>query len=473
MNAKQRWAGIAAASLALALLSSACSSSKKTASAPSSAAPSATAPAPSSSAPAAAGTSSSAPAAAPTSSAAAPPASSSGPAPKGTLTFWARDSDSFLTTVVNAYNASQSNIHVNLTLVPQANFVQKLGTAVASNSGPDIAATDLVFAPYFASVGAFKDITDFYNSLPYKSTFDPAHVNQATYKGKIYALPVTAEASVLYYNKTLFAKAHIAGPPTTYAQVEADAKAITALGGGDKGYYFSGACAGCNIFTFAPYIWGSGGDVLDSSGNPTLDTPQVAAALQLYRDMWQAGDIPASAKTDDGSFFSTPFAKGNIGMVTSGAFFTATLKAAKPAVDFGVAPIPGQTSGSSSFAGGDEVAIGSATKNVAAAEAFMTWITSDGQTLIAQKGFAVPIRSDIAASDYVPQDPDHYTLLAAQLQTGKTPYSLVENALFNDGSGPWIQMIQQAVFGNGTIAAAQATAQKSAAAIVAKGPGGS
>jgi multiple sugar transport system substrate-binding protein len=467
MNAKHTWVGLGAATIAITLLGSACSSSGKKSAAPSST-PAATA---SSSAPQASAsdtTGASTPAAA--SSSNASPASTA----KGTLTFWSRDSDAFLTDIVAAYNASQSNIKVNLTLVPQANFVSKLGSAVATHTGPDIIASDLVFAPYFASAGAFKDITDFYNSLSYKSQFDKAHVSQSTLNGKIYALPVTAEASVLYYNKTLFAAAKIAAPPTTYAEVLADANAITKLPGGkDKGYYFSGACAGCNIFTFAPYIWASGGDVLDSTGKPTLNTPQVAAALKLYRDMWVAGDIQASAKTDDGSFFSAPFADGNVGMVTSGAFFTASLvkpAAGKPKVDFGVAPIPGETGGSSSFAGGDVIAIGSDTKNLDAAESFMTWITSDGQKLIADKGDAVPIRSDIAASNYVPKDPDHYTLLAAQLQTGKTPYSLVENALFNDGQGPWIQMIQKAVFG-GDLAGAQATAQKAAEDIVTKGPG--
>jgi multiple sugar transport system substrate-binding protein len=466
MNARQQWAGVAAAGLALVLLSSACSSSSKTASPPAS-----TAAAPTTTAPVAGASSAAATASAPAPVTSAPATSTA----KGSLTFWSRDSDSFLTDIVAAYNASQSNIKVTLTLVPQANFVSKLGSAVATHTGPDIIASDLVFAPYFASAGAFKDITDFYNSLPYKAQFDKAHVSQSTLNGKVYALPVTAEASVLYYNKTLFAAAHIAAPPTTYAEVLADANAVTKLPGGkDKGYYFSGACAGCNIFTFAPYIWASGGDVLDSSGKPTLNTPQVAAALKLYRDMWTAGDIPASAKTDDGSFFSAPFADGTVGMVTSGAFFTASLvkpAAGKPTVDFGVAPIPGQNGGSSSFAGGDVIAIGSSTKNLGAAEAFMTWITSDGQKLIADKGDAVPVRSDIAASDYVTKDPAHYTLLAAQLQTGKTPYSLVENALFNDGQGPWIQMIQKAVFG-GDIAGAQAAGQTAAEAIVAKGPGG-
>jgi multiple sugar transport system substrate-binding protein len=457
MIRKHQWASVAAAGFAVAMLASACSSSSSSGS-------SSGAPSTSTSTPPATSSST-------TPSVSSPP-SSTAAAPKGTLTFWARDSDSFLTKVVAAYNASQSNIKVNLTLVPQANFVQKFGTAVANGTGPDIAATDLVFAPYFASVGAFKDITSLYNSLPYKSTLSPAHVAQATYKGKVYALPVTAEASVLYYNKTLFAKAHIAGPPKTYADVEADAKAITALGGGDKGYYFSGACAGCNIFTFAPYIWASGGDVLNSSGQPTLNTPQVAAALKMYHTMWADGDIPASAKTDDGTFFSTPFTKGNIGMVNSGAFFTATLRAAKPTFQWGVSPIPGENGGSSSFAGGDEIAIGSGTKNVDAAWSFLQWITDAGQKFIADNGFAVPIRSDISASNFIPKDPANNQLLSDELQKGKTPYSLVENALFNDGSGPWIQMIQQAVFG-GDIAGAQSTAQKAAVSIVSKGPGGS
>ena len=43
-------------------------------------------------------------------------------------------------------------------------------------------------------------------------------------------------------------------------------KKLTALGKGVKGFYFSGACGGCNIFTLTPYIWASGGDVLSVDG---------------------------------------------------------------------------------------------------------------------------------------------------------------------------------------------------------------
>ena len=51
---------------------------------------------------------------------------------------------------------------------------------------------------------------------------------------------------------------------------------------------------------------------------------------------------------------------------------------------------------------------------------------------------------------------------------GHTPYSVVENPVFNDNNGPWIKMINDAVFG-GDVAAAQAAAQKSAQDIIDQG----
>ncbi|HYY11341.1 MAG TPA: sugar ABC transporter substrate-binding protein [Kineosporiaceae bacterium] len=400
------------------------------------------------------------------------PGSTGSAAGKKTITVWARDSNGSLPKVADEFNKTHPDLEAKVTLIPAANFVQKFGTAIANGSGPDVAAVDLVFTPYFASKGALADITDKVNALPYKDTLSKAHMAQSTLDGKLYAVPLSAEASVLYYNKTLFKKAGLdpEKPPTTYQQVIDYAKKITALGGDTKGYYFSGACAGCNIFTLAPYVWASGGDVL-KDGKPTLNSPEVKDALNFYRQLWVDGSIPAGAKTDDGKFFSAPFANNNIGMVGSGAYFVGVLKGSKTPVDFGVAPLPGKTGGSSSFAGGDTISVASGAKNPDGAFEFLRWVTDDGQKFIAKQGLAVPIRSDIATSDYVPQDP-RYKLLADQMNVGRVPYSVVENALFNDGSGPWSQMIQKAVF-DGDVDAAQAEAQKAAEAIVEAGPGGS
>src|SRR3954447_4229486 len=167
--------------------------------------------------------------------------SASGPA-TGTISIWARDVQKpFMGQLVDAYNKSHK-AQAKLSLIPSAQFVQKFGTAAASGTAPDVASIDLVFLPYFASQGALQDITDVSNSLPYKDSLSPAHRKLATYEGKTYALPFTAEASVLYYNKDLFKKAGIKAPPTTTAEILADAKKIRALGPKYYGFAFAGAC---------------------------------------------------------------------------------------------------------------------------------------------------------------------------------------------------------------------------------------
>src|SRR3954454_20499889 len=299
----------------------------------------------------------------------------SGPA-TGTITIWARDAQkTFMSQLVDAYNKSHK-AQAKLSIIPSAQFVQKFGTAAASGSAPDVASIDLVFLPYFASQGALEDITDVANSLPYKDSLSPAHRKLATYEGKTYALPFTAEGSVLYYNKDLFKKAGIKSPPTTTAEIAADAKKIRALGKDTYGYAFAGACGGCNVFEFTPHIWASGGDVLSSDGKKaTLDSPQVTDGLQFYRDMYAAGVMPPGVKTDSGNQQAPTFSSGKLGMTPLGAFAVSTFKASK--INFDVAPLPGFDGSNSSFAGGDEIAIPSGSKNKAAGQEFIKWATDE------------------------------------------------------------------------------------------------
>src|SRR3954469_6356515 len=77
---------------------------------------------------------------------------------KTVLTFWSRDSQKdFIAPIIDKYNASQKKIQVKVTVIPAAEFVQKLGTAAATNTGPDLTSLDLVYAPYFAQAGALQD----------------------------------------------------------------------------------------------------------------------------------------------------------------------------------------------------------------------------------------------------------------------------------------------------------------------------
>lgn len=387
--------------------------------------------------------------------------SSNGPV---TISFWIRAADqTFVQPLAAEYNKTHKN-QVKLTIIPNDNFVTKFASASAAGTPPDVVGIDLVFLPAFAAHGQMTDITDKAKALPFFNQLSPSHVRLSTYQGKIYALPFSAESSFLLYNKDLFKQAGLDPntPPKTWAEIEQDSAKIRALGKDYYGFYFSGSCGGCNIFTFMPYIWASGGDILNAEGTQATVSPNpvLKDALSFYRRMWVAGDIPPSGKADPGTNFFTPFTTGKVGMQGAGAFAVGTLKQQYPNINFGVAPLPSKDgTTSSSFAGGDVIGVPKGSQHVNEAFDFINWCLSDNtQVELFAKNGSIPVRTDLANNKYSQLD-QRYILVAHQMSIGKTVYSVHENQLINDNNGPWATMIQKAVF-SGDIDGAMNAAQQ-------------
>jgi multiple sugar transport system substrate-binding protein len=380
-----------------------------------------------------------------------------------TLSMWSRQGEA-LPALVEAFNASHET-QIDLQLVPADQMVQKYATSAAGGSAPDLIGLDLIFTPAFAAAGQLEDLTTWAEELPYFNELSKAHIEAGSYQDKIYGLPLLAEASVLIWNKELFRQAGLdpEKAPSNWAEIEAAAAAIDGLGGDINGFYFAGACGGCNAFTFLPLVWASGGDIFAEGGTiVTLDTPQMHDAVNFYRGMIEKGYVPESAETDNGTNWLTSFSAGNIGISQSGAFAIGSLNADYPDLDYGLTFLPGKEGGRSSFGGGDNFAVsaGRGEKRQAIAE-FMNFLYSvEGQTILAGHG-SLPTRADVAAEALADQDP-RYAIAAEAMSIGRTPSSPVYNDLINSPTGPWSQMLTEAFFGedpDGAIAFAQETMQ--------------
>src|SRR5690349_9038117 len=104
------------------------------------------------------------------------------------LTMWVRSAtDQFSQRLVDAYNASHKN-HVSLTIIPNDNYLTKVGTAAGSNSLPDILASDVVYTPNYTKQGLFQDISADIKALPFVSSLPKSHLDVASLNGKIYAV---------------------------------------------------------------------------------------------------------------------------------------------------------------------------------------------------------------------------------------------------------------------------------------------
>lgn len=367
-----------------------------------------------------------------------------------TLSIWARSSSSNAAQhMVDLWNATHED-QIELTTIPDNQMVTKLATSVQAGDVPDLISFDLIFMPDFMRAGFLVDLTDELSADPNQAKVAQAFRDLASYEGRLYGTGFTPDVSILLYNKDLFRQAGLdpESPPKTLAQLEEYATKIRESGPDVYGYYFSGSCGGCNIFTQAPMMWGSGAKLLPASGDDTpMDGPGVREVLQMLQNMWNNGVIPESAEADTGANFQATFETGVIGMQGSGGFAIASLKANHPDIDFGIAPLPGINEGeASSFVGGDVIAIPVGAKNADIALDFIKWqLTDEAQLEGLAKNFILPSRTDLADNQYFQSEP-RYITTAEAVGIGQTPWAFRFNDMVNADQSPWLQMLQIAIF---------------------------
>ena len=380
-----------------------------------------------------------------------------------TMQMWGRNVDEKVyNALVEQFNATHTN-QIELTIIPSADYVARVATAASAGELPDLLDVDLIYMPDFINQGLFQPITDQVNGYAHKADLSPGHMAvSTTADGQIYGVPFYVDASSLFWNKDLFAKAGLAPEkgPTTWQEVMDDARAIRALGGDTYGFYFAGASPGANAYTYLPQIWAAGGDVIDYTTHQAtmVSDPIVKEAFQYYKTMWDEGLMPEGAKAENGSTWQTTFAAGNIGIQPlGGGWGISGVIANNPDLNFGVTALPGKEAGqTSSFAGGDTIAVSNSAKDVPAAWEFIEWSLSDEvQVEIYAKNGAFTSRTDLADNKYSSADP-RYVVNNQALINGNTPSTLGYNEIFNDLNGPWLAALQSGIFGNDLDGALQA-----------------
>jgi multiple sugar transport system substrate-binding protein len=399
----------------------------------------------------------------PSSSTSSSGASSFGVNATGTVQFWARTvSKTLAQKLVTEFNATHKNLQVKLTLTSINDDVTSLATSIRAGDPPDVDGLNDIDVPTFTREGAFMDLTQYINALPYKAALSPGHVGLATNDGKEYGVPYWADLSVLWYNKTLFKQAGLNpdNPPTTYAQILSDAQAINKLGNGINGFTFAGDCQGCLGFTVQPGIWADGshltnGGITGQTANITGNTA-LQSALTLYRQMWAQHLVPDNDRTDNGPTWGQDFAAGKIGIMPGGyGQLTGLVKASQLGTTFMDTPLPGANGGYSTFDGGDDFVVPAAAKNASGAWEFIQWVMQTQQQDQYPALGATPVRTDVLTPAFSTANPEDAVALKA-LAKGYAPVTLVYDQMFNQAGGPWFQMFTTAVYdGNMTLALQQ------------------
>ena len=360
------------------------------------------------------------------------------------LTLWTRaPMERQANLLVDAYNETHEN-QVELTVVPNDDYVAKVGAAAGSGGLPDLFAADIVYVPNWVQQGLFADITAQIDELPYKDSINQGHLSAGTYEGAEHVLPFVLDLSMLMWNKELFTEAGLdpEKAPGTLQEFADAAKAIQDLGkDGVSGTSAGLNCGGCLVFTWFPTVWASGEQVMNEEGTESLLNGDAAQEVYAtWKDLYDAGAVAPGSADETGATWVAGFQEGNVGIMPYPATLLSGLE-----FDAGVAGLPGVDGGVSTFVGGDGIGISKDSKLSAQAWNFLSWMMSEEAQVqvLAKDGNAVS-RSDLADNEYSAEDPRLVTINEVAAE-GDTPVALQFQQAFNAPGSPWLTLVRNAV----------------------------
>ncbi len=230
--------------------------------------------------------------------------------------------------------------------------------------------------------GQLANLTKYAQAEPYYKDFNPAVIAEGIdSKKQVIAIPEAAYAQALSYNRQLFSEAGLNPnkPPTTWPQLEADAKQISQKTG-KTGYSEMGASdntAGWILTTVTDALGGRMETGIGGSAKATFDNPGAVQALNILKQMrWTDNSMGSNFGLSWGTS-NQAFAAGQVGMFVSGSdIYTNMVQAdnINPSI-YGLAPLPVANSKTAGVMGGGTLAAVSPKSNPAQIAAAMKWIS--------------------------------------------------------------------------------------------------
>jgi multiple sugar transport system substrate-binding protein len=345
--------------------------------------------------------------------------------PKVTF-FWALYdglTEDYRASVETAFNKASTDAQVQIVPVKWDDLQNKLTTAVAGGTPPEISVVGTRWLLDFMSTNSVDEVTQYLS----KSTVDninPAAM-EAKIKGKLMGIPVAAGARILAINNDIAKDV-----PQTMEELQTDAKKITKPGK-VYGLIMPGK-SHTELTDFCYYFYAAGGDYFavnadGSYGKCTVNSDAGVKALTFMAQLALKDKVVQDGFTSMTRMDSHPvFYAGKVGYVMIGAWVDSAMKQAGATFPVTYANIP-------SFSGQkpagliitDSIAFFSKAKNLKAAGKFIDFFYQDAYKGKFDQLIGFPPVTLSAAKDPFWQTPLYKALNAAALTA--RPWPLVDS----------------------------------------------
>jgi multiple sugar transport system substrate-binding protein len=371
--------------------------------------------------------------------------SSSSSSGSANLTLWTGFTDrelGVMKDVVADFEKEHPDIHVK---VVGGISDDKIVAAIRGGNAPDVAHSfDAgAYTGAYCSNGAWIDLADYMQKDGLSDDVFPEVPREySQFEGTRCALPMLADAYGLYYNKDLFAKAGLDGPPENVSQLMDYAKKLTVRNpdgsldvvGLDPfdGFYE-------NIAAHWAPQWGV--DWVDESGKSNLAAqPGWADMLRWQKELidWYGYDDLVRWQASAGDEFSAQnaFERGKLAMNLDGEWRVAFIANEHPELKFGTAPLPVDDAQpelyGSGYTSGSIIGIPKTSEHKDEAWLLLKYLATDTDALVKMTNEIRNVPTTTAALDSPDVKPDEafniFLDIFANPNTRTTPITLVGSA---------------------------------------------
>ena len=311
-----------------------------------------------------------------------------------TVRLWDKEVAAAYRKSLDEFERKHPQIHVELRLVAYANYAIKLRTDVAGDGADDLFWVDGTYFANYAEAGKLRSVDDALGPEA-KAAWAPAVVEQFSQGGTLWAVPQLWDPGiVLYYNKTLLAKAGIDPDELASARWDPDPERDTFLPLLRRlttpGVWGFGAFEDLQG-TIMPFV-GSAGGYLQRGDRFSLENPKTQSALQYIVDLlcrWHVAPSAGDTNINLG-FTLDQFLHGNLAIFESGPYTLATIQQ-NAKFPWGIAVAPAGPAGRVTVANGISVALSANSAHPQAAREVLAWLGSaEGNAALGANGSAVP-----------------------------------------------------------------------------------
>ena len=347
---------------------------------------------------------------------------------------------------------AETGIKVNLVELEWDPMVNKQAVALKAKEPTfDIVDCGSFMLPEYVPGGMYADISDMYTDEE-RAKFMDGMLNSVTVGGKLYAAPLMASWTIMFYNGEMFENAGLdpKKPPKTWDEMLAYGKKLQS----PNTYAIADSLGPGEYVTTAFFRWAksAGAKISEFRGEKVywlLDSPECVTALQFLQQMIREGTMDPGSPTYFQQQVADLFGKGQSAMLVNWDMMQLAFKDPEQTPYAGKifpAAMPGARAGlSGSIEGHEYLAVPTFSQHKEAAKRFIKFLQTprvqkqraldDGQTPVLKELFTDPdvnkvINLDVvfeaaAGCYYRPAVPE-YTQCSDVISTE------VQNALVND-----------------------------------------